>query len=301
MTTQDAGVALGRRIVLLGLASASLTACVLRGPVTNAAGFRPKPLNSARATPAGWGWITASLDTISRTDSAGGLLTWWAAAPADGPTCGGALLLHGKGKNRAELLTLGRAMQAAGFSVLIPDYRGYGGTSGKPTTSGMFADASLAYRDLRTRLADSAAPIVVIGHSMGTALAARLARENTPLATVYLAPFSRITTLVRSRAGALGPRMFDTTQFAFNPLDDASVVPGRSMVVVAGRDLLISRSVSDAFVSGLMTRATVVRDAKASHSGLVKSPMVLRAVTDSLRVWTGCGGQDQGHRVRGRS
>lgn len=270
---------------------ASLTACVLRGPVTNTFGFMPKPLSDARATPAGWGWHTARLDTISRTDSAGGLLTWWGAAPAAGATCGGALLLHGKGKNRAQMLTLGRAMQSAGFSVLIPDYRGYGGTAGEPTTSGMFSDASLAYRDLRARLADTLTPIVVIGHSMGTALAARVARENNPAATVYMSPFSRISTLVRARAGAIGPRMFDTTVFAFNPIDDAAAVPGRSMVVVAGRDLLIRKSVTDAFVNGLMTTATVVRDGKASHNGLLKSAMVLAAVTDSMRAWTGCAGR----------
>ncbi len=290
MTTGRDRAGVLRRVTMLGLACASLSACVLRGPVTNTFGFMPKPLRNARATPAGWGWESARLDTISRTDSAGGLLAWWGAAPVDAPICGGALLLHGKGKNRAELLTLGRAMQSAGFSVLIPDYRGYGGSNGEPTSGGMFDDAALAYRNLRTRLTDSATPIVVIGHSMGTALAARVSRANNPTATVYLAPFSRISTLVRARAGAIGPRMFDTTVFAFNPIDDAALVPGRSMVVVAGRDLLIRKSESDAFVRGLMTTAPVVRDAKASHNGLLKSPMVLQAVTDSMRAWTGCRG-----------
>jgi pimeloyl-ACP methyl ester carboxylesterase len=186
------------------------------------------------------------------------------------------------------MLPLGQAMQAAGFSVLIPDYRGYGGTVGRPTTAGVFEDASLSYASLQERMADSLAPIVVIGHSMGTALAARLARENAPAATVYMSPFTRISTLVRSRAGAIGPRLFDTTTFAFNPLEDAALVAGRSMVVVAGRDLLIGRSESDAFVAGLPANGGVIRDPKASHNGVVKSPLVLSAVTDSMRAWTGC-------------
>ncbi len=277
--------------VMLGIAGASLSACVLRGPVTNTFGFMPKPLRDARATPSGWGWHDAKLDTISRADSAGGLLAWWGAAPAASAQCGGALLLHGKGKNRAEMLALGQAMQAAGFSVLIPDYRGYGGTAGEPTTSGVFSDAALAYRDLRVRLGDSVTPIVVIGHSMGTALAARLTRDNSPVATVYMTPFTRISTLVRARAGAIGPRLFDTTAFAFNPIEDAAAAPGRSLVVVAGRDLLIRKSVTDAFVAGLSANGGVVRDPKASHAGVVKSKLVLQAVTDSMRAWTGCGRQ----------
>lgn len=266
----------------------SLSACFLRTPMTNTFGFMPKPLRDDRALPAGWGWDDARLDTISRTDSAGGLLAWWGEAPASDASCGGALLLHGKGKNRAEMLTLGRAMQRAGFAVLIPDYRGYGGSTGEPTTAGVFADASLAYSTLRSRLGDSLTPIVVIGHSMGTALAARLARDNNPAATVYLSPFTRIATLVRDRAGAIGPRLFDTTAFAFNPIDDASMVPGRAMVGIAGRDLLIRKSVSEAFVAGLAPGSTVVRDAKATHNSVLKSPIVVSAVTDSMRAWTGC-------------
>ena len=289
MTVSHARRARVRHALLLGLACVSLTACVLRGPFTNTFGFRPKPLQDARATPAGWGWADARLDTITRTDSAGGLLAWWSAAPVSSASCGGALLLHGKGQNRAEMLPLGRAMQAAGFSVLIPDYRGYGGTEGEPTTSGVFSDASLAYHSLRARLGDSAAPIVVLGHSMGTALAARVTRENIPAATVYLAPFSRISAVVRGRGGALGPRLFDTTAFAFNPIEDAAAAPGRSLVVVAGRDLLIPRSASDAFITALRANGGVVRDPTASHAGVIKSPLVLQAVTDSMRAWTKCG------------
>lgn len=278
-----------RRALMLGVACTSLSACVLRGPVTNTFGFMPKPMHDERATPSDWGWSSARLDTISRADSAGGLLAWWGAAPEGTASCGGALLLHGKGKNRAEMLPLGRAMQAAGFSVLIPDYRGYGGTAGEPTTSGVFSDAALAYRDLRTRLGDSVTPIVVLGHSMGTALAAKLTRDNSPAATVYLTPFTRISTLVRARAGAIGPRLFDTTAFAFNPIEDAAAAPGRSLVVVAGRDLLIRKSVSDAFVASLPANGGVVRDPKASHAGVVRSKLVLQAVTDSMRAWTQCG------------
>ncbi len=285
--TRPSGVRARHTAVAL-LASATLSACVLRGPVTNTFGFMPTPLRDHRATPAGWGWHDATLDTISRTDSAGGVLAWWADAPSDRPRCGGALLLHGKGKNRAEMLTLGRALQSAGFAVLIPDYRGYGGSDGVPTTDGVMRDAAMSFRHLRARLGDPATPVAVIGHSMGTALAARVSRQYPVAATVYLAPFSRISSLVRARAGAIGPRLFDTTAFAFNPLDDAAAARSRTMVAVAGRDLLIRRSVSDAFVAGLDSTRVLVRDEKASHNGLLTSPVVLRTITDSLRAWTNC-------------
>lgn len=280
-------VPMARRAAVLGAVSLGLTGCFLRPSLTESFGFRPKNIRAERADPATWGWGTARLDTVARVDSAGGLLAWWGPSAA-AKSCGGVLLLHGKGKNRAQMLPLGRSLQQAGFSVLLPDYRGYGGSEGTPTTEGVFSDATLSYRRLRERMGDSSLPIVVIGHSMGTALAARLAREQNPAATVYMSPFDRISTLVRARAGAIGPRLFDTTAFAFNPIDDASQVRGRSMVVIAGRDLLIRKSVSDEFIASLSPQPVVIRDPKAFHNGVLRSKPTVRAVTDSISAWTGC-------------
>jgi uncharacterized protein len=266
-----------------------LGGCFLRKPVTDIIGFRPKPMRNGRASPAEWNWDNARLDTISRTDSAGGVLAWWGAART--APCAGVLLLHGKGRNRSEFLPLGRALQTAGFSVLLVDYRGYGDTPGAPSTAGLYADAELAYQSLRSRLVDSLTPIVIVGHSMGTALAARLAREHAPIATVYMSPYTRISALVRSRAGALGPRLFDTTAFAFNPIDDAPFVHAQTLVVVAGRDLLINRSVSDAFVAALTPAPSVIRDSSASHNGVLASAKTVSAVTDTLRAWVPCSGR----------
>ena len=276
-----------RRAAVLMLASTALGGCVLRGPLTEKFGFMGRPLRDGKVTPAQWGWENAHLDTISRSDSAGGLLAWWAPASAAAPSCGGALLLHGKGKNRSEMLEIGRALHASGFSVLIPDYRGFGGTAGRATTDGVYADASLAYRDLRARLSDSLAPIVVVGHSMGTALAARVARENNPAATVYMSPFTRISSIVRARAGAIGPRLFDTTMFAFNPIEDAAAVPGRSLIVIAGRDLLIPKAESNRFIAQLPLSA-VVRVKRATHNGVLSDSLAVSAVSDSLDAWTAC-------------
>lgn len=269
------------------MASLGLSGCFLRPSLTESFGFRPRNIRADRADPARWGWGSARLDTISRTDSAGGLMAWW--GPAEGvKPCGGVLLLHGKGKNRAQMLPLGQSLQQAGFSVLLPDYRGFGGSEGTPTTAGVFNDAALSYRRLRERLGDTVTPIVVIGHSKGTALAARLARQHNPAATIYMSPFGRISQLVRARAGAIGPRLFDTTAFAFNPIEDASAARGRAMVVIAGRDLLIRKSVSDDFIASLTPQPVVIRDAKAFHNGVLRSKTTVRAVTDSISAWTGC-------------
>jgi hypothetical protein len=59
------------------------------------------------------------------------------------------------------------------------------------------------------------------------------------------------------------------------------------MVVVAGRDLIIPRSETEAFIAGIGASA-VVRDPDASHNSVLESRVVISAVADSMRSWAGC-------------
>ena len=75
-------------------------------------------------------------------------LTAW-HAPATGPATGiTVLVLPGNAGSRAARVPLARALSAAGFDVLLLDYRGYGGNPGSPTEEGLAADARAAHRHL---------------------------------------------------------------------------------------------------------------------------------------------------------
>lgn len=55
---------------------------------------------------------------------------------------------------------------------------------------------------------------------------------------------------------------------------------------------------SDAFIAELSPAAVVLRDARATHNGLLKSESTVRSVTDSLRTWLHCSdGNSDGRRV----
>ena len=76
-------------------------------------------------------------------------LTAW-QAPATGPATGiTVLVLPGNAGSRAARVPLARALSAAGFDVVLLDYRGYGGNPGSPTEEGLAADARAAHRYLR--------------------------------------------------------------------------------------------------------------------------------------------------------
>lgn len=114
------------------------------------------------------------------------LIAWSATAQPGKPTI---LYFHGNGD--ALIYRAGRvaAFQAEGYGVLMIAYRGYAGSSGKPSEEAIVADARLAYDTLR---AEGLAPsdIVIYGESMGTSVAVQVARHARSLAVILEAPFT---------------------------------------------------------------------------------------------------------------
>ena len=107
-----------------------------------------------------------------------------------------------------------------GYDVFLLDYRGFGKSGGRISGEKQFyADAQAAYNRLREQYAEQ--NIVVIGYSIGTAVAARLAATNRPRRLILQAPYYSLSDLARrlfpvlSRAlpGVLIKYKFSTWQF----------------------------------------------------------------------------------------
>ncbi len=103
---------------------------------------------------------------------------WW--LPAKGTALGSALHLHGNAANVSNHLPLVAWLPAAGFNVLMLDYRGFGRSGGRPTLDGVVDDAAAALAYLRTRPGVDGTRLVVLGQSLGGATALRLlARDSS--------------------------------------------------------------------------------------------------------------------------
>ena len=101
------------------------------------------------------------------------LAIWW--MPHPDPQAPTLLYLHGTFRNLYKNLPKIVAIRDAGFAVLAVDYRGWGdSTSIVPSEDTINADAALAFTELVRRQPD-AGRRVVFGHSMGGAVAVRLA------------------------------------------------------------------------------------------------------------------------------
>lgn len=82
------------------------------------------------------------------------------------------------------------------YDVFMLDYRGYGKSEG--TISGqkqIFQDIQIAYDLLKTKYSED--KIIVLGYSIGSGLAAKVASANHPGLLILQAPYYSLTDLVR--------------------------------------------------------------------------------------------------------
>ena len=112
--------------------------------------------------------------------------------------------------NRAKLLAhVGRKHR---YGVMTVDYRGYGMSQGKPTESGMYADAEAAIKWLQDN-GLSGSRLVIYGFSLGTAAATNRAANPgalTPSKLILEAPFASASVMVQDASVLALPSSYFT-------------------------------------------------------------------------------------------
>ena len=83
-----------------------------------------------------------------------------------------------------------------GFGIFMLSYRGFGGSSGKPTEAGLMLDAQAAY-DFLVSQGFTSSQMVYWGESLGSGVAVQLAARHEPAAMVLEAPFTSAADVAR--------------------------------------------------------------------------------------------------------
>ncbi|MEL7304497.1 MAG: alpha/beta hydrolase [Myxococcota bacterium] len=120
------------------------------------------------------------------------ILAWADEAPSER----GALLLHGNGGTRADVMDVFRGFKALGYRPLVVDYRGYGASEGSPTETGLYLDAQAGWDWLER---NGAREILIWGYSLGSGVAVETASKNPASALVLDAPFDSAAHLAQLR------------------------------------------------------------------------------------------------------
>ncbi|XP_077352281.1 lysophosphatidylserine lipase ABHD12-like isoform X1 [Festucalex cinctus] len=109
-------------------------------------------------------------------------LAWYQNTLSDGNPV--FIYLHGNTGTRAATHRVGvtKVLSALGYHVLVPDYRGFGDSSGEPTEAGLTTDALHLYKWVKERSGSSL--VVFWGHSLGTAVSTNTAIKLLDQGTV---------------------------------------------------------------------------------------------------------------------
>jgi pimeloyl-ACP methyl ester carboxylesterase len=81
--------------------------------------------------------------------------------------------------------------------VFLAEYRGYGGSGGRPNYASSTPDAVAALRAVRSQPGIDSLPLAIYGHSLGSAVAAELAAEHAPTTLILESPFTSARDMAR--------------------------------------------------------------------------------------------------------
>ena len=193
----------------------------------------PGPLPPAAAV------LPNGRDVVLETEDGIRLGAWYFPVTGGGPAV---LVCNGNGGDRSLRAELAAALNRAGLSVLLFDYRGYGGNPGRPTEDGLAADARAAQEWLAGQPDVDPNRIVYFGESLGAAVAVGLAVQRPPAALVLRSPFTSLPDVGAVHYPWLPVRRLLLDRYP--SIDRIASVQSPVLVIAGDRDDIVPASLS---------------------------------------------------------
>ncbi|RDH76445.1 alpha/beta hydrolase [Mycolicibacterium moriokaense] len=180
-------------------------------------------------------------DVVLDTEDGKRLGAWYLPVAGD-DRAPGVVVFNGNGGDRSGRALLAVGLARLGMSVLLFDYRGYGGNPGTPSEKGLAADARAAQAWLAAQPEVDAGRIVYFGESLGAAVAIGLSTERPPAALVLRSPFTSLADVAKVHYPWLpvGRLLIDR----YPSIDRIGSLTTPVMVIAGDRDDIVPESLS---------------------------------------------------------
>ena len=187
--------------------------------------------------------------------------------------------LHGNAGNLETWTTGLEFYRRVGYDLFMLDYRGYGKSTGSVGSEAeLHADVRAAWDAIAPRYAGK--PIVVYGRSLGTGLAAKLARDVHPALLILVSPYANLTTAAK-RSYPLAPEWLLKYPLRTDVLIGDVTSP---VMLLHGRDdALIPSSDSERLQSLARSPVELVLVDGAGHGDIQRFPAYLDAIAARLQ------------------
>jgi uncharacterized protein len=232
--------------------------------------FMPRPLVEELQDPARWRleaeevWIRASGDRR--------LHGWWILArEAEGQaSCGVVVNLNGNAGNIASRASLGDSLSRRGHDVLLFDYGGYGASEGYPSEAGLHDDAAAAYRFVLEQKQVPEDRVVLVGHSLGTAV-------------VLVAPFTSLPEAARAQLRVVPRWLFDWQEGRFDSVENVTGIRAPILMALGREDALVRRRNARALFAAASEPKKWVDVPEANHNGVFSNRAFLNELDQFIR------------------
>jgi uncharacterized protein len=234
-------------------------------------------LPDAGPVPAASVVLPGARDVVLTTDDGLDLGAWYLPAGDGAPAV---LVANGNAGHRGYRAPLAQALHESGLSVLLFDYRGYGGNPGSPSEEGLALDVRAA-RDFLVEDADvPAARLLYLGESLGAAVVTELATEHPPAGMVLRSPFVDLASVAAVHYPFLPARALLRDRFPV--AEQLAEVKVPTTVVYGSADSIVpaaqSRTVAEA--AGRLHRLVEVDGADHNDQVLLDGDDVVGAVVE---------------------
>lgn len=169
------------------------------------------------------------------------------------PGCGVVVSFHGNGslpEPHAERFAAS-PWREHGWGYLAMAYRGYPGSTGRPSEAGLIEDGLTAYRYAAAQA--PGAPILLHGHSLGTGVAVAVAEREPHLGLYLEAPFDSLGHVVRLHVPYMPTRLFLLDTYRSDVRIRRSAQP--VMIVAGSEDDIVPAKLAVRLAQGAGRRA----------------------------------------------
>jgi fermentation-respiration switch protein FrsA (DUF1100 family) len=174
------------------------------------------------------------------------------------------IYFHGNAEVVATRVARHRDLIAGGAGLVALSYRGYMGSTGRPTEAGLLRDAEAAYQFAVSRY--PADRIVLWGHSLGSGVAVALAATRPVAKLILEAPFSSTVDVAASMFPIVPVRWLMLDQFRSDQRIDA--VKASILILHGDRDFVVPVSLGERLFQLAREPKRLVRYPAGGHDDL---------------------------------
>jgi uncharacterized protein len=196
-------------------------------------------------------------------DSSGGerVIVWHIPPRGEKPVV---LYFHGNGGSLRGRVDRFRALAADGTGLIALSYRGYGGSSGRPTEKGLIDDALAAYAFAAAR--HPASRLALWGESLGTGVAVALAAQKPVGRIVLESPFTSIADIAAQIYWFFPVRLLIKDSFRSDLLIGTVTAP--FLILHGDKDSIVPIALGDQLYKLITAPKRFVRFPGAGHNEL---------------------------------